>query len=156
MDEEILTQEMYDKLKEELEFLKNVKREDIKQKVKAAREEGDLKENGGYHAAREAQGKNEAQIIELTARLKNARITKTKSSTNQVSVLNVVTAKIMGNETRFLLANKPIEEEIPVYTDSSPIGKAILGKKVGETVTYNAPNGNKIEVQILKIESYTG
>ena len=152
-----LTQEAYDRLKAELEELSGPGRADIVAKIEAAREEGDLKENGGYHAAREEQGKNEARIRQLTQLLENAIIGETPPDDGVVEPGMVVTAEIFGDEEKFLLGSREIADgTLQVYSEQSPIGAAVNGHKAGDTVSYEAPNGKQIEVKILDAKPYTG
>lgn len=154
-----LTQESYDRLKAELEELTTVGRRDIARRIELAREEGDLKENGGYHAAKEEQGMMEARIRDLEQLLKTAEVREAPKSKGIVEVGTVITATIMGDEETFLLANREVEgdsADIDVYSAESPLGSAILGLKVGEKTSYTAPNGNEIEVEILSVDTYTG
>ena len=152
-----LTQEAHDRLKAELEELSGPGRSDIVAKIEAAREEGDLKENGGYHAAREEQGKNEARIRQLTQLLENAIIGETPPDDGIVEPGMVVTAEIFGDEETFLLGSREIADgTLQVYSEQSPIGSAVNGHKAGDTVTYEAPNGKQIEVKILDAKPYTG
>ena len=101
-----LTQEAFDRLNAELEHLSTVGREEIAKRIEAAREEGDLKENGGYHAAKDEQGKQEARIRTLQALLKNATVGVAPESTGVVESGTVVTAVIAGGEEVFLLGNR--------------------------------------------------
>ncbi len=152
-----LTQEAYDRLKAELEQLSGPGRADIVAKIEAAREEGDLKENGGYHAAREEQGKNEARIRQLTQLLENAVIGETPPDDGVVEPGMVVTAEIFGDKETFLLGSREIADgTLQVYSEQSPIGSAVNGHKAGDTVSYEAPNGKQVEVKILDAKPYTG
>jgi transcription elongation factor GreA len=153
-----LTQEAYDRLSAELEELSGPGRIEIAKKIEQAREEGDLKENGGYHAAKEEQGKIEARIRQLTQLLRTAEVGHASTSTDVVSTGSVVTATIAGNENRFLLGSREIagDSGLDVYSEGSPLGAAILGAKVGATVKYTAPNGRDIEVRVEKVEPYEG
>ena len=103
-----LTQEAYDRLSAELEELSGPARVDIAKKIEAAREEGDLKENGGYHAAKDEQGKIEARIRQLTQLLRNATVGEAPTSHGVVEIGTVVTAKITGDETTFLLGSREL------------------------------------------------
>ncbi len=154
-----LTQEAYDRLKAELDHLSGTGRIEIAKKIEAARSEGDLKENGGYHAAKEEQGKQEARIIQLTNILDSARVGIARARTGVVGPGMTVTVRFQGNddEVTFLLASR--EESgspIDVYSPRSPLGQAISGKKVGETATYNLPNGRAATVEILEAVPYGG
>jgi transcription elongation factor GreA len=154
-----LTQEAYDRLKAELDHLSGTGRIEIAQKIEAARSEGDLKENGGYHAAKEEQGKQEARIIQLTNILDSSRVGIAPRTEGVVGPGMTVTVRFQGNddEVTFLLASR--EESgapIDVYSPRSPLGQAISGKKVGESATYNLPNGRAATVEILEAVPYGG
>jgi transcription elongation factor GreA len=151
-----LTQEAYDRLSAELEELSGPGRTEIAKRIEQAREEGDLRENGGYHAAKEEQGKIEARIRQLTQLLRTAEVGAAQPSDGHVAPGTVVTASIAGNETRFLLGNREIagDSDLDVYSEQSPLGHAINGAAVGDTVTYQAPNGRAIEVRIERVEPY--
>jgi transcription elongation factor GreA len=153
-----LTQEAYDRLAAELAELSTVGREEIAKKIEAAREEGDLKENGGYHAAKDEQGKQEARIRTLTQLLRDATVSEAPKSHGVVESGTVITADVAGGEEVFLLGNREIaaNSDVDVYSEQSPLGTAILGLKVGESTTYTAPNGKEIAVKILKVETYLG
>jgi transcription elongation factor GreA len=154
-----LTQESYDRLSAELEELSGPARADIAKKIESAREEGDLKENGGYHAAKDEQGKIEARIRQLTQLLRNSTVGEPPASHGVVEVGTVVTAKIAGDTSRFLLGSREIADDasdIEVYPETSPLGQAILGLKIGESATYTAPSGKDITVEVTKVETYTG
>ena len=152
-----LTQDAYDRLKGELDDLSGPGRSDIAKKIEAARLEGDLKENGGYHAAREEQGKMEARIRVLTQLLQYAIIGETPPDDGIVEPGMVVTVEMFGDEETFLLGSREIgTDDIQVYSEASPIGAAVNGHSIGETVTYVAPNGKDIEVKILQTKPYSG
>ncbi len=154
-----LTQEAYDRLKAELDHLSGPGRVDIAKKIEAARDEGDLKENGGYHAAKEEQGKQEGRIHQLQHILDNSRVGDPPRTDGVVGPGMTVTIRFQGDEDEvtFLLASR--EESgspIDVYSPRSPLGNAIAGKKVGETATYNLPNGRVATVEILESVPYGG
>ncbi|TQJ31678.1 transcription elongation factor GreA [Microbacterium sp. SLBN-146] len=153
-----LTQDAYDRLASELEHLSTVGREEIAKRIEAAREEGDLKENGGYHAAKDEQGKQEARIRTLQHLLKSATVSEAPESTGVVQSGTVVTAVVAGGEEVFLLGNREIASgsELDVYSEASPLGAAILGLKEGEKTSYTAPNGREIAVEVIKVETYNG
>jgi transcription elongation factor GreA len=152
-----LPQAAFDRLTAELEELSGPRREEVIARIAQARDEGDLKENGGYHAAREEQGKIEARIRELTVLLRDAEVGEA-TATDVVAVGNIVTASVAGNEMRFLLGSREIagDSDIDVYSEGSPLGRAVLGAKAGSTVTYTAPNGRDIEVRVENVEPYEG
>lgn len=153
-----LTQEAYDRLQAELEELSGPGRRDIAARIEAAREEGDLKENGGYHAAKDEQGKMEARIRDLEELLQHAEVGEAPKSHGVVEIGTVITAKLLGDEEKFLLGNREIGEgsDLDVYSPESPLGQAILGLKVGDKATYQAPTGKEIEVEVLKVATYKG
>ena len=151
-----LTQEAADRLHAELLHLEGPGRKDVTAKIEAARAEGDLKENGGYHAARDEQGKMEARIRQLKAMLENSHIgTPPASADGKVGAGMIVTAVIAGDQMKFLLGSREIASgELDVYSEKSPLGAAVLGAEIGATVTYNAPSGRQIPVEILAAEFY--
>ncbi|WP_261164571.1 transcription elongation factor GreA [Microbacterium sp. Marseille-Q6965] len=157
-DTTFLTQEAYDRLAAELEHLSTVGREEIAKRIEAAREEGDLRENGGYHAAKDEQGKQEARIRTLQALLKDAVVGEAPQSDGTVQSGTVVTALILGDEERFLLGSREIAggTDLDVYSEKSPLGAAILGLKEGDKTSYEAPNGKQIPVEIIKVETFVG
>lgn len=151
-----LTQEAADRLAAELAELEGPKRAEIVKRIEAARAEGDLKENGGYHAAKEEQGKMEGRIRQLRHMLEHAIIgTPPTSESGIVGVGMKIKIDIGGDEMRFLLGSREIAAtDLDVYSENSPLGSAILGAKVGETVSYKAPNGREISVAILEAEPF--
>jgi transcription elongation factor GreA len=151
-----LTQEAFDRLKHELDYLSGEGRTDIAKKIEAARAEGDLKENGGYHAAKDEQGKQEARIRQLRQLLENAQVGESAADDGTVSSGSVVTVDLAGEEMRFLLGSREVagDTELDVYSEMSPLGAAIVGHKVGESATYTAPNGKRIPVKILAAEPF--
>lgn len=153
-----LTQEAFDRLQTELRELSGPGRVEIAKRIEAAREEGDLKENGGYHAAKEEQGKMEARIRQLTQILQNSSVGEAPPDDGVVEPGMVVTVTLFGDEETFLLGSREIadgDESLDVYSEQSPMGKAINGQKVGGTHTYLAPTGKTIEVKILKAKPYS-
>ncbi|GAA4188556.1 transcription elongation factor GreA [Microbacterium oryzae] len=153
-----LTQEAYDRLAAELEHLSTTGREEIAKRIEAAREEGDLRENGGYHAAKDEQGKQEARIRQLQALLKDAKVGVAPESNGVVEPGTVVTAVVFGDQERFLLGSREIAggTDLDVYSEQSPLGSAILGLKEGQKTSYQAPNGKEIPVEVVKVETFTG
>ena len=153
-----LTQEAFDRRTAELEQLSGAGRTEIAKKIEAAREEGDLKENGGYHAAKEEQGKIEARIRVLTELLRHATVGEAPQSSGVVEPGTVITATVLGDEETFLLGSREIvgDSDLDVYSEGSPLGAAILGLKIGDETSYLAPNGNTIAVKVLKVETYVG
>ena len=139
----LLTQEAYDKLKEELTWREGEYRDEITERIAAARAEGDLSENGGYQAAREEQGKNEGRINELIVKLRNAKILEAPEA-GLVGNGSVVTMDMAGREMVVVLGSRDIAvaTDYDVISPESPIGAAIMGAHAG------APNGREISVTI--------
>jgi transcription elongation factor GreA len=152
-----LTQEAKDKLQAELEHLSGPVRQEIIERISSARDEGDLKENGGYHAAKDEQGKVEARIRQLQDMLLRAEVGETPKDDGIVEPGMVVTYKFLGDDdtSTFLLANKALDDgTIDVFSPESPLGSAILGAKVGDQVSYAAPNGKELQVEIVAAKPY--
>jgi len=151
-----LTQEAADRLAAELADLEGPRRADIVKKIEAARAEGDLKENGGYHAAREEQGKIEGRIRQLKHMLENAHIGRPPAGESGVVGQGMlITVDFAGDEMKFLLGSREIAtDDVEVYSEKSPLGAAVLGAKVGDTVNYTAPNGKTFKVAILEAQTY--
>ena len=151
-----VTQEAYDRLSEELDHLKGDVRADITAKIAAARDEGDLKENGGYHAAREEQGKMEARVRQLEDMLRRAEVGEKPADDGKVEAGMKVTVRFAGDsETEtFLLGSRELLSmdsavDLDVYSPTSPMGAALLGHQKGDEVSYEAPNGKSISVEIV-------
>ncbi len=155
MDNQIIvTDEGLKKLKDELEYLKNVKRKEVTEAIKVALSFGDLSENSEYTEAKDEQGRVESRIVELEEMLKNVKvISESDVHTNSVNV---------GASVRILDVKKKVEKEYTIVgsteadamngkiSDRSPIGSAIIGASVGETVLVTTPGGEK-EFKILEI-----
>ncbi|MDR5698848.1 transcription elongation factor GreA [Agromyces aerolatus] len=153
-----LTQDAYDRLASELDQLSTTGREEIAKRIEAAREEGDLKENGGYHAAKDEQGKQEARIRQLKELLRTAQVGEAPASKGVVESGTVITANIAGDEETFLIGSREIagDSELDVFSEQSPLGAAILGLKQGEKTSYTAPNGREIAVEVIKVATWSG
>lgn len=155
-----LTQEAYDQLKAELEYLSGPARTEIAAKIAAAREEGDLRENGGYHAAKEEQGKQELRVRQLTQLLEAAKVGEAPAADGAVAPGMVVTIAFDGDPDdtlQFLLASREYaSSDIETYSPQSPLGSGVNGKKVGEDAQYELPNGRKAMVRILDAKPYQG
>ena len=157
-----LTQEAYDRLQTSLATMTGSTRAEIVQRIEAAREEGDLKENGGYHAAKEEQGKLEARIRQLTQMLENAVVGEAPTSSGVAGPGMVVEIAYDGDRSdteRFLLGSREDrtgQADLPVYSAQSPLGLALTGAQVGDTVSYTLPSGGSMSVELLSAEPYTG
>ena len=153
-----LTKEAFERLQSELAHLTGEGRHDIARRIESAREEGDLKENGGYHAAKDEQGKQEARIRQLTDLLRKATVGEPPTTVTNAATGTVITVKFAGDDEteKFLLGSREIAGStgLTVYSPESALGAAIMGAKPGATVTYQAPNGRDISVEVVGIEPF--
>ena len=152
-DTQHLSQAAYDRLSAELEELTTVGRIEIARKIQAARELGDLSENGDYHAAKEEQGKMEGRIRQLTAIIENAEIVEGAGG-DSVQHGCVVELRYEGDDDteKFLIGS--IEERVgdmDVISPGSPLGKSLLGASAGDVVDFEAPGG-VLKVEVVSIE----
>jgi transcription elongation factor GreA len=154
-----LSQDAHDRLQAELDELV-AQRPVIAAEINARREEGDLRENGGYHAAREEQGKQELRIRYLQELLRTARVGEAPT-TDAVAPGTVVTIHFdddTDDTETFLLGSREISSttDLTVYSPESALGKAILGARSGQTVTYTAPSGVDIKVTVVSFDAFAG
>ncbi len=155
-----LTQEAFDRLSAELAYLKGEGRRLVSAKIAHAREEGDLSENAGYHAAREEQGHKEARIRVLTAMLENAQVSEAPSDSDEVTPGSLVTIYYdddPDDTDTFLLGSRELigvddSVHLDVYSPQSPLGTAVTGHRIGETVSFAAPTGTLIQVTIVEVK----
>jgi transcription elongation factor GreA len=149
------TKEGLEKLKNDLNQLKTKGRADIARQIAEARDKGDLSENAEYDAAKDAQGHLEARIAQLEALVGNARlIDESKLDTSSVSILSKVTIKNKKNKAAFtymLVSEEEADLKMGKISTQSPIGKGLLGKKVGDSALIKTPAG-EIEFEVIKIE----
>jgi transcription elongation factor GreA len=149
-----LSQKAYDRLKAEHDELTTVGRVDIARKIEAARELGDLKENGDYHAAKDHQGHMEARIRQLAAMIENCEIVET-TDTDEVAPGSVVELRYEGDDDTDTYFYGSVEErgvEHDIISPGSPLGEALLGKKVGEKVDFTSPTGAALTVEVVTIQ----
>ncbi len=158
-----LSQDAFDRLRAEYDRLSGPGRSEIAKKIEAAREEGDLKENGGYHAAKEEQGKMEARIRQLRQLLENAQVGDAPAADGTVKGGMVVSVRFIGGAAdgdteSFLLGSREQagDHDVSVFSPQSPLGGAVLDQAVGSQATYSLPNGNKLTVEILDAQPFTG
>jgi len=155
-----LTREAYDKLAAELENLKMVGRPAVSARIAAARAEGDLSENGGYHAAREEQGQMEGRITQLEAMLRDAQVGEAPIDADVVGVGSKVTVSYGDDDTEtFLLGAREMlgldaDIDTQVYSPQSLLGEAVLGARIGDLVSYVAPNGRTIELTVIEAQPF--
>jgi transcription elongation factor GreA len=154
-----LTQDAFDRLSRELEEL-IANRPAMAKEINDRREEGDLKENGGYHAAREEQGKQEGRIVQLQNLLRTAKVGEAPVSDGVAGPGMIVTVRWDGDDDdeTFLIGSREEAETagVEVYSAASPLGKALTGKQEGDVAEYEAPNGKKLKVALVKAVPFHG
>lgn len=140
-----VTQETFDKMRDELQRMKSNDRPAASRAIAEAREKGDLKENAEYDAAKEAQGMLESKIKQLEVAVSNAKIVDTSTiDTSKVTILTRVTITNLATKktvTYQLVGEKEADLKAGKISASSPIGKGLIGKKIGDTAEVQAPNG---------------
>ena len=148
----ILTEEGKQKLEEELHYLETVKRAEVGERIKTAREFGDITENSEYDDAKNEQGQMEARIAEITRILGDATVVSAPKRSTKVGIGSVVTVKMGGQERVFSIvgaAESDVREG--KISNESPVGAALLGKKKGDTVSALGPSGKETEMTIVDI-----
>lgn len=152
MNDQIISQEGYDKLKDELTLLTTIKRKEIAERIERAKELGDLSENAEYSEAKDAQALNEGHILELTNTLKNVTVVHHEDSKDQVVMGSKVTVKSSDKEKQYTIVSfneaDPLNGKI---SNESPLGVAFLNKKKGDAIEVETPKGI-VKYKILKIE----
>jgi transcription elongation factor GreA len=150
-----LTKETYERLQAELEDLRTRGRIEIARAIEAARALGDLSENGDYHAAKDSQGKMEARIRQLEAMLRDAEVVdRCAGPGGEVATGVVVALRYAGDDEveRFLIGSiEERHEGVSVVSPDAPLGKALMGRKEGDRVSYQTPTGATLEVEIVKV-----
>jgi len=160
-DEVWLTKDAYDKLQAEVAHLKGPIRTELSRRIAEARDEGDLRENGGYQAAKEEQGKVEARIRQLEIMLEKAQMREVHDA-GVVQPGTRVTVTFEGDDetVTFLLGSRemigmdPAAADLTVYSPQSPMGAALMGKTKGTKAEYEAPNGKKLSVQVVDVKPF--
>ena len=151
----ILTREGLEKLSEELEVLKTEKRREVSARIKEAREFGDIAENAEFDDAKNEQAQIESRIIQLTERLRAATVVDHDDvSTDSVQVGNTVSVTDAGGKklTFTIVGSAEADSRAGKLSNESPVGKALLGNKVGDTVNVTVPKGPPRELKITKID----
>jgi transcription elongation factor GreA len=151
MPEQIITQEGYNKLKEEHDFLSTVRRKEIAERIERAKELGDLSENAEYSEAKDAQALNEGRIIELSGILKNVTIVNKVADSDHIVMGSTVVAKIDGKEKEYTIVS--FNEADPLnglISNESPLGVAFIGRRKGESVDVETPRG-VMHYKIVKV-----
>ena len=151
----VITDEGLKKLEKELEELKTVKRKEVAEKIKVALSFGDLSENSEYDEAKNEQAIVEARILTLENQLKNVKIVAKSDNKGTVSIGSFVTIRDVefGDEMTYrIISSVESSNDMSTITDESPVGKALLGHKAGDSVMVTVPSGAKIEYQIVNVE----
>jgi transcription elongation factor GreA len=154
-----LTQEAFDRLSGELEAL-IANRPAMAKEINDRREEGDLRENGGYQAAREEQGKQEGRIAQLQALLRTAKVGEAPVSNGVAGPGMLVTVQFVGDDEHetFLIGSREEAETagVEVYSAASPLGKALTGAREGDTVEYETPTGKTVALTLVTAKPFIG
>jgi len=151
MPEQIITQDGYNKLKEEYDYLSTVRRKEIADRIEKAKELGDLSENAEYGEAKDSQALNEGRILELSAMLKNVTIVDKVTDSEHIAMGSEVVAKINDKEKHYKIVS--FNESDPLnglISNESPLGVAFIGKKKGENVDVETPRG-LMHYKIVKV-----
>lgn len=151
VDQQIISEEGFQKLQEELNYLSTSKRREIADRIEKAKELGDLSENAEYSDAKEAQAFNEGRILEITSLLKNLTVVTTHDK-DEVGMGSKIVVEVDGQKKEFTIVS--FNEADPLagkVSNESPLGIAFLGKKTGETVMVHTPKGD-IKYKIIKID----
>jgi transcription elongation factor GreA len=154
-----LTQEAYDRLSHELDEL-IANRTAMAKEINDRREEGDLKENGGYHAAREEQGKQEGRIVQLQTLLRSAKVGEAPANNGVAGPGMLVSVRFAGDpeDETFLIGSREEAETagVEVYSAASPLGRALTGAREGDTVEYEPPTGKTMKVTLVTAKPFSG
>jgi len=152
MNEQIISQEGYDKLKDELNLLTTVRRKEISERIERAKELGDLSENAEYSEAKDAQALNEGRVLELTNTLKNVTVVETSHSHEKVTMGSQVTVKSPSGERQYTIVS--FNEADPAggkISNESPLGVAFLNKHKGDQIEVETPKG-LVKYKIIAID----
>ena len=150
----VMTQKNLDDLKKELDYLVKVKRHEIIERIAEARSHGDLSENAEYDAAREEQRSNEGKIAELEYKIKNADVREEDTDNSYVHLNSVVTVydEDMEEEAVYTITSiTEVDVMAGKISMDSPVGEALMKKRVGDKVTVSCPDGTSYTLKILKI-----
>ncbi len=152
MDNYILTEEGKAKLEEELRFLETEKRAEIGERIKVAREFGDISENSEYDDAKNEQAQVEARIIEINRILSEATVVAAGKAGNRVNIGSTVKVNMNGQERTFTIVGAA-ESNVAEgkISNESPVGAALLGTKKGDVVTAVGPTGREIELKVISL-----
>lgn len=152
MSDQIISKEGYEKIKKELEYLTNVKRREIADRIQRAKDQGDLSENAEYSEAKDEQAFNEGRIAELSVMFKNLTVVEENGKSDIIGMGSKVTVATASEKKDYSIVSfneaDPLSGKI---SNESPLGRALIGKKKGEIVTVATPKG-EMKYKILKVE----
>ena len=152
----LLTAQGLKALEDELEYLKVIKRKEMAEKIALARSYGDLSENSEYDDAKNEQAQMEARIADIEVTLKHAKVIDESEVSNEHvhigSIVTIYNGLIEEEVTYNIVSASEAEPEENKISDESPVGKALLDKKVGEKVTVDLPNGNQFTLEVKEIK----
>ena len=149
---QLITREGWEKLKKELDGLKNVRRHEIAERIERAKELGDLSENAEYAEAKDEQAFNEGRILEIEATLKKITVVEGNGHGETIDLGSKVTVECNGKQKEFIIVSfNEVDPEQNKISNESPLGQALIGKKAGGEVTVPAPSG-RMKYKILKVE----
>lgn len=157
-DQVWLTKDAYERLQAELKDLRGPKRQELVDRIASAREEGELIENSDYQTAIEEQERQEGRIRQIEDMLARATVGETPPDDGMVEPGMKVTVRFVDfddTETFLFGVREMAPDDLAVYSPSSPLGSAINGKQRGDTVSYTAPNGHEIRVEIVEAVPYS-
>ena len=148
----VLTEEGKQKLEEELHYLETQKRAEIGERIKVAREFGDISENSEYDDAKNEQGMMEARIAEITRILSEATVVSTPKRSTKVNIGSTVTVDMNGRERVFtIVGGAEADTAAGKISNESPVGAAVLGHKKGDVIEYEGPTGRKMKFTLVKV-----
>jgi len=152
MNDQIISKEGYEKLKNELELLTTTKRREIAERIQRAKDMGDLSENAEYQEAKDAQAFNEGRVMEINALMKNLTVVEADSGGNEISMGSKIRVKVNGAEKEFTIVSfNEVDPIVGKISNESPLGRAFVGKKKGDITRVATPKGES-EYEVLKIE----
>jgi len=149
---QLITREGLEKLKKELDYLKNTRRHEIAERIERAKELGDLSENAEYSEAKDEQAFNEGRVLEIEEVLKKLTVVENKSKGETIGLGSKVSVEYNGKQKEFSLVSfNEVDLEQNKISNESPLGQALIGKKAGDEVTVLTPSG-QVKYKILKVE----
>lgn len=149
----VLTEEGKQKLIDELEYLETVKRAEVGERIKVAREFGDISENSEYDDAKNEQGMMEARIAEINKILKEATLVSTPKNSKHINIGNVVEVEMLGKKRKLsIVGGTESDVKAGKISNLSPVGQALLGAKKGDVVKSVGPNGKETEIKVINFK----